>query len=171
MRGGDKEENKNLKIMVLYNSGVGSNKTIAEIFHEKLNKFFSSDIESISKDYNYNKLFEYDFIVLGFPTYHCEPSESMKDFINKMPKFKEPKNAFIFTTYGLFSGNTERIFIKACMRKNINVCGSNGYKSPATDGVLLLPSINFMLKYGKSVPKKIKIITLIIFRDLSYIPF
>ena len=151
-----------IEIIILYHSGAGSTKTIAEIFYNKLTSFFSCDIENIYLDYNFDKLSEYDFIIFGFPTYHCEPSESMMDFIKKMPKFPEVKNAFVFTTYGLYTGNTEKIFVKSCKHKNINTCGSNAYKAPATDGVLLFPSMDFMFKYGEEVPNKIK-------KDINFI--
>lgn len=144
------------KIMILYHSGAGSTKTISKIFYEKLSEFFLCDIEHISFEYNFNKLLEYDFIIFGFPTYHCEASKSMMDFINKTPELSQSKNAFVFTTYGLYSGNAERIFIKNCKGKNINVCGSNAYKAPATDGALLFPYMNFMFEYGKDVTDKIK---------------
>ena len=107
----------NPKVIILYHSGAGSTKTIAEIFYKRLTSVFSCDIENIYFDYNFDKLYYYDFMIFGFPTYHCEPSKSMMNFLRKMPKFSEVKNAFVFTTYGLYSGNTERIFIKYCKDK------------------------------------------------------
>ncbi|ERJ13260.1 EFR1 family ferrodoxin [Haloplasma contractile] len=148
--------NRKSKVIILYHSGAGSTKTIAEVFYETLSKEFICELNAINLVYNYDKLIEYDLLIIGFPTYHCEPSQSIMDFIGNLPKFTKVKNAFIFTTYGLFSGNTERIFIKLCKEKNIDVCGSNAYKAPATDGVLLFPPLKFMFKYGKNVSKKVK---------------
>ena len=143
-----------MKIKILYHSGAGSTKTIAEIFYAKL-KGYQCSIEQISLNYDYNNLSEYEHLIFAFPTYHCEPSRSMMEFINRMPKLLKARSAFVFTTYGLYSGNALRIFIKACNDKNINVYGYNAYRSPATDGSLLFPHINFMFKYGKKVPRKI----------------
>ncbi|KMQ52817.1 4Fe-4S ferredoxin iron-sulfur binding domain-containing protein [Chitinispirillum alkaliphilum] len=144
-----------LRLKILYHSGAGSTKAIAEIFNYKLSSLFVCDIEQIDLEYEYSNLLLYDFLIFGFPTYHCEASRSMAEFLNQMPELSESKRAFVFTTCGLFSGNTLREFINACNDKNIVVCGYNTYKAPATDGALLLPPIKFMFEYGKNVPRKI----------------
>ncbi|HKL41980.1 MAG TPA: EFR1 family ferrodoxin [Clostridia bacterium] len=149
-------DSENKRIKILHHSGAGSTQTIAEVFYQKLKDSFNCSLEGITLDYDFNKLEAYDFIIFACPTYHCQPSESMMDFLEKMPRFKDKKNIFFFITYGLFSGNTERIFIKACENKNVNIIGSSGYKAPATDGALLMPSWQFLFKYGKNISKKIK---------------
>ncbi|SCY56648.1 flavodoxin family protein [Alkaliphilus peptidifermentans] len=137
---------KKPRILILYHSGAGSTKTLAEIFYEKLSSY-TTEISSISTKYDYNKLNEYDFIILAYPTYHCEPSLSMKEFIMNMPKLPQEKRAFVFTTCGLYSGNSVRSFIKESFKKNLVTCASSVYKAPATDGALLLPLFAFMFKY------------------------
>lgn len=143
------------KILILYHSGAGSTKTLAEIFYEML-RGYSIDISSISTEYDYCKLLEYDFFILAFPTYHCEPSASMKEFIRNMPAFPQEKRAFVFTTCGLYSGNSVRVFIKECLKKNIIVCGNSAYRGPASDGSILLPSFWFMFDYEDNIVYKIK---------------
>lgn len=106
-------------ILILYHSGAGSTKALAEIYSEKLGKYHQTDIEPISLEYDYKKLLEYDFLILGFPTYHCEPSLSMTEFIDNMPKFETEIRGFAFTTCGLYSVNTMRIFVKRALRKNL----------------------------------------------------
>ncbi|PRR81051.1 EFR1 family ferrodoxin [Clostridium vincentii] len=144
----------NNKLLILYHSGAGSTKTLSEIYFEKLNSYFV-DINSIDLEYDYTKLENYDFLIFAFPTYHCSPSPSMMEFINNMPVFNEPKKAFAFTTYGLYSGNTLREFINTCSSKNININGYSGYRAPATDGALLLPPVSFMFSYEKNITTKI----------------
>lgn len=143
------------KVLILYHSGAGSTKTIAEIYYKMLSSYLV-DISSIDFDYDYKKLKNYDFIVFAFPTYHCSPSTSSLEFINNMPKISEAKKAFVFTTCGLYSGNSLREFIKICTYKNIKVCGHSVYRAPATDGALLLPSIPFMFSYEKNISQRIK---------------
>ncbi|QUH26616.1 EFR1 family ferrodoxin [Serpentinicella alkaliphila] len=143
------------KILILYHSGAGSTKTIAEIYYKMLH-LYSIDISTISFEYEYNKLHDYNFIIFAFPTYHCSPSTSMKEFIKNIPVFDKPKKAFVFTTCGLFSGNALREFIKECSPKNISINGFSVYRAPATDGVLLLPPIYFMFNYEKNIAYKIK---------------
>ena len=148
-------ENKQ-KILILYHSGAGSTKTIAEVYYKKLDSYFI-DISSIDFEYDYKKLQNYEFLIFAFPTYHCSPSSSMMEFIKNMPVFDEPKKAFAFTTCGLYSGNALREFIKKCSSKNININGYSVYKAPATDGALLLPPIPFMFNYEKNINYKIKV--------------
>jgi flavodoxin/NAD-dependent dihydropyrimidine dehydrogenase PreA subunit len=143
------------RLLILYHSGGGSTKTICEIYYKMLNKY-SVNIEPISLEYDYKKLQNYDYFIFAFPTYHCSPSCSMLEFIMNMPVFWEQKKAFTFTTYGLYSGNTLTEFIKVCYSKNIVINGCSGYRAPATDGALLLPSISFLFNYEKKIALKIK---------------
>ncbi|MDP4143380.1 MAG: EFR1 family ferrodoxin [Bacillota bacterium] len=144
-----------MKILILYNSGAGSTKTIAEIYHEKLSSY-NIDITPLQLNFNYKRLEDYNFIIFAFPTYHCDPSRSMLEFIEKMPVFKDRKRAFVFTTYGLFPGNALTRFIKECSSRNIITCGYTQYKSPATDGALLLPPLGFMFHYEKNIVHKLR---------------
>ncbi|MBP2027166.1 flavodoxin/formate hydrogenlyase subunit 6/NADH:ubiquinone oxidoreductase subunit I [Acetoanaerobium pronyense] len=144
------------KILILYHSGAGSTKTLAEIYLEKLGKYYQTDIEPISLEYDYKKMLKYDFLILGFPTYHCEPSLSMTEFINNMPKFENEIRGFAFTTFGLYSANTMRIFIKEAIKKNLIINESSIYRAPATDGALLLPSFSFMFRYEKNIKSRLE---------------
>ncbi len=147
-------ENNN-KILILYHSGAGSTKTIAEIYHKMFGSFFV-DISSINFEFDYELLKNYEILILAFPTYHCSPSTSMMEFINNIPPLQKSKKAFAFTTCGLCSGNTLREFAKKCLTKNIYINGYSVYKAPATDGVLLFPPLSFMLDYEKNIANKIK---------------
>lgn len=114
------------------------------------------DISPIELTYEYKKLQDYDFIVFAFPTYHCSPSSSIMEYINDMPAFDKHKNAFAFTTCGLYSGNALRVFIKKCLSKNIIINGYSIYKAPATDGALILSTLPFMFRYENKIAHKIK---------------
>lgn len=143
------------KVLILYHSGAGSTKTIAEIYHELLPQNLIN-LCSIALDFDYERLESYQLLILAFPTYHCSPSTSMLEFIENMPIFNKPKQAFVFTTCGLYSGNALREFIKKCSSKNITVHGYSVYRAPATDGVLLLPPISFLFNYEKNIALKVK---------------
>ncbi|MFT5873240.1 MAG: flavodoxin [Clostridium sp.] len=144
------------KLLILYHSGAGSTKTIAEIYYKKLDSYFI-DISSIDLEYDYKKLQNYTLFIFAFPIYHCSPSSSMMEFIENMPVLDETKKAFAFTTCGLYSGNALREFIKKCSSKNININGYSVYKAPATDGTLILPPIPFMFDFEKNIACKIKV--------------
>lgn len=137
-------------VLILYHSGAGSTKMLAEVYFERL-KSYNIDIKPINLSYEYSTLLKYDFFIFAFPTYHCEPSTSMMEFIKGMPGFKQQKRAFVFTTCGLYSGNSVRSFIRECIKKNVVVCGSSVYRAPATDGSLLLPPFSFMFEYENNI--------------------
>lgn len=144
----------NLKILIIYHSGAGSTKTIAEIYYKMLVSY-DVKIVPIGLEFNYSSMEEYDFFVFAFPTYHCEPSSSMQDFIKNMPPLITGKRAFVFTTCGLYTGNTIRIFYKECLRKNIIICGHSEYRAPATDGVLMFPRLEMLYNYEKNIAGRI----------------
>ncbi len=145
----------NDQVLILYHSGAGSTKTIAEIYYEMLH-LYSIELSPIKFQYDYQRLKSYQFLIFAFPTYHCSPSSSMVEFIQQMPSFEQPKKAFAFTTCGLYAGNALREFIKKCSVKNIIVNGYSTYRAPATDGVLLLPPLSFMFNYQKNIAAQIK---------------
>ncbi len=142
------------RVLIIYHSGAGGTQTLAEVYYKKLSMYLV-DIQPIKLEYDYKSLNQYDFVIFAFPTYHCEPSTSMMDFIKNMPALHAATKSFVFTTCGLFSGNTLRIFIKKCKAKNIIVCGSAIYRAPASDGALLLPRVPFMFRYQKNIAYKV----------------
>ncbi len=109
----------NKKILIIYHSGSGSTRTISEIFKEKLSKLYEVYMIQVNPDFNYQGISDSDYLLFGFPTYHCEPSTSMLEFVEKIPLSKTPKKAFVFTTCGLYTGNCLRILIKKLIQKNI----------------------------------------------------
>lgn len=142
------------KILIIYHSGAGSTKTIAEIYDKLLDKY-ETDILPVNPSFDYTLLDKYDLLILGFPCYHCEASSLMNEFINKMPVLPQKKKAFTFVTYGLYAGNTLRGFIKKCRSKNIFIQDYADYRSPATDGSLLLPAFKLMYTYEKKIATNI----------------
>ena len=72
----------------------------------------------------------------------------MRIFYNKIP-------TFIFTTCGLYSANTVRIFAKLCMNKNLVPILSASYRCAATDGTLLAPYMRIWFRHEKNLDSKI----------------
>ncbi len=138
------------KILILYHSGAGSTKTIADVYSILL-KEYQTDILPVSLSFDYTLIGRYDLLVFCFPCYHCDVSKLMKEFLERMPEQPQPTKAFAFLTYGLYAGNAIRNFIKKCRSKKIHVENYADYRAPATDGTLLLPSFRFMYRYEKNV--------------------
>ncbi len=80
----------------------------------------------------------------------------MRSFLVAIERFEDKKKAFVFTTCGLYSANTNRIFIKEINKYNIVVGKSSCYRSPATDGILLFPKIKFQQNYSNNLASQIK---------------
>jgi flavodoxin len=71
------------KVAVIYHSGSGSTRTVSEVLTDKLSQHCKTDLIPVSPDFDYRSLNGYDFLLFGFPTYSCNPSRSMQEFIDK----------------------------------------------------------------------------------------
>lgn len=109
-------------------------------------------IEDIDENFDF---INYDAAVIGFPTIHSSPAKPMLDFIEKLMPLKECIPAFLFTTCGLYSANTLRIFAKKAITKNIKVILCKTYRCSATDGILLAPSMHIWSKPEKNLDEKL----------------
>jgi flavodoxin len=145
------------QILLLYFSGSGSTRTISEILKHKLEILkYQVDLVDIDIKTNPNIISKYDFIILGTPTYHGYPSKTLSGFLNEIEYQSQQKSVFLFATYGLYQGNNLRMLAKELLQKNIKTIGSAGFRGPASDGVLLLPSwIKFMFDYEKNIKNKL----------------
>jgi flavodoxin/formate hydrogenlyase subunit 6/NADH:ubiquinone oxidoreductase subunit I len=142
-------------VLILYHSGSGSTKTISEIFKSKLAVSHEVEMLHIHGDFDYNKLLEYDFILLGFPTYFWEPSTSISEFVSKMPVYERSLKAFVYTTYGLYNGNSLRILIKKLYKKNVISVAHTRIKGPASDYIVFPISMSSMFEYESNLSEKI----------------
>lgn len=147
----DKRHNK---IIIIYHSGSGSTELISRVFSERLGGGNEVDIVKIKPDFDYNMLSSYDLVILGFPTYGFSPSFSAIEFVRNMPVMKDTA-FFLFTTYGLYNGNSIRILSDMLQKKNSLVIGYMQIRGPASDGVLLFPLMKFFFRYEKKVNEKI----------------
>lgn len=144
------------KLLILYFSGVGNTKYVAEYMYLSIKKQCVVDIRSIEEiDISFD-FSQYNKIVLGTSTIHSEPAKPMKDFLKAIDSLKTPIPAFIFATYGLYPENVLRVFAELCIAKNIVPVSYSGYRCSATDGILLVPTINFFTKDEKYINKKIE---------------
>lgn len=144
------------KILVLYYSGVGNTKRVSEVIASNLSIENRVDIYSI-ENIPYNFSFKnYKAVVIGFPTIHSSPAKPINVFLDKLDKLENPIGAYIFTTFGLYSCNTLRLFAKKCSKKNIIPILNKGYRCKAIDGILLAPFMKFWFLDEKNLNKKLK---------------
>jgi flavodoxin/NAD-dependent dihydropyrimidine dehydrogenase PreA subunit len=156
------------KILIIYHSGSGSTRTISEVLRDRLLDNYKVDMVKICPDFDYGELSKYDQVLLGYPTYYFKPSLSTSEFIEKMPVFRKKIRFFIFTTYGLYSGNSIRILAGMLQKKNITLIDHFQIRGPASDGVLLLPSFfRLFFRYERKVSTKIDRIVRTIKRNIE----
>lgn len=160
------------KILIIYNSGAGSTKTVAQIYQTLLSEC-EVDILPASLSFDFSMLNHYDLLIFAFPCYHNDISPFMYQFMKIMPKQTKKKKAFAFITYGLYAGNTLRTFISECVKKNIYIEDYADYRAPATDASLIFPPFKFIYSYerkiGKSIAKDInKVRSILLTKNPSY---
>lgn len=144
-----------MKIIIIFYSGVGNTKMVATKIKNNLINYSDISlisIEDIDEKFDFTK---YDAAVIGFPTIHSSPAKPMLNFIEEIIPLTECIPAFLFTTCGLYSANTLRIFAKKAITKNIKIILCKTYRCSAIDGILLAPSMNIWSKSEKNLDAKI----------------
>ena len=142
------------KILILYFSGVGATKHVAQKIQTQLSHDFQVDLHSV-EDSSIKAPNNYDALVIGTPVFHASPAVTLIKYFENIPKQTNQIPAFIFNTKGLWAGNTNRILAKTLQQKNINAVLEKTYKSPASDGALLAPYIKNFFEFEKNIDKKI----------------
>jgi hypothetical protein len=145
------------RTLLLYFSGSGSTKMIAEIVANGLRgRGRKVDLLEISAKANPKIIDKYDNYIIGTPTYHCAPPKYVVNFLNKLFVQGRPKNAYLFATCGLYPGNNLRTIAKLIRQKNIMTIGHRHFVGPASDGSLMFPSfIESMFQYEKNIAIKL----------------
>lgn len=150
------ERGEAMKILILYYSGVGNTKMVATKMFDVLHDSHEVTLVSIEKLSTDIDIANYDSLVIGFPTIHAAPAQPILTFIEQIEKLKKSIPTFLFTTCGLYSANTLRIFAKQCEEKNIITILSNSYRCAATDGILIAPNMNVWYCHEKRLNKKVE---------------
>lgn len=145
-----------MNILVLYFSGVGNTKMVATKIFNLLHESHKVTLASVEKLPTDIDLANYDSLVIGFPTIHAAPAKPILTFIKQIKQLKKPMPTFLFTTCGLYSANTLRIFAKQCQKKKMIPILSKCYRCAATDGILIAPSMNIWSCHEKRLDKKVE---------------
>lgn len=143
------------KILILYFSGVGATKRIAELMYNNLAQNCIIDIFSIENT-NIPNITNYDALLIGVPTHHGAPPKMALNHLKTLPKSPEELPVFIYSTHGLTLLNTNRILSKALFSKNIVTVMDRAYRAPASDGTLITPFIKPFFEFEKNIENKLK---------------
>ena len=143
------------KILILYYSGVGNTKMVAEKIFNILKNRCDIIIVSVEKITENINIIDHDALVIGFPTIHASPAKPIMDYIQQLQPILKTIPTFIFTTGGLYSANALRILAKECIKRNITPILNKSYRCSATDGTLIAPFMEFWFRYEKKLDEKV----------------
>ncbi|MGL4741181.1 MAG: EFR1 family ferrodoxin [Sarcina sp.] len=136
-------------MIVLYFSGTGNTKYVANKFAEKM-KVKSYSIE---EKINFRKLIlNSDIIAFCYPVYgSCVPN-IMMDFVEKNKSVLENKKLIILSTQMMFSGDGSRVFVDLLEGVKFEVVYAEHFNMPLN--IPNIPLVN--VKNGKNLEKKMK---------------
>lgn len=143
-----------IKILVLYFSGAGATEKVAEHIYAYVSQNCTTDIFSIEDNTEFD-LNNYDALIIGTPVYHAAPSHVVTDYFNNIRPLVKTTPAFIYNTRALWSCSTNRILAKQIQGKNIIIIMDKDYRSPASDGSLIVPTIQSFFEFEKNLQQKI----------------
>ena len=144
-------------IAIVYHSGVCNTRKVAEKIYARLSDHYNIalfSVENIPDGFTFN---DYDGVVIGFPVIHSHPSKRILKFLQDIKPLETAKAAYIFTTCGLYSANTLRIFAKRCIPQNIVPIIHRAFRGcPAADGTLLAPCIDWFYRFPNDLDRNIE---------------
>ena len=142
------------KILILYFSGVGATKKIAEQMYARLSLDCSADIFSLeTRDAPH--MDNYDALVIGTPVYHGAPAKTVMHYFETLPRLSKALPVFIFSTHAFGSFNANRILSKKLYQKNMVTVIDRAYRAPASDGTIIAPFIKQFFEFEKGIKNKI----------------
>ena len=142
------------RILILYFSGAGATKKVAELMHGQLSQTCAVDIIPIDSGADFD-LNDYDALIVGTPVYHAAPARALTDYLAALTPCSSPIPAMIYNTRGLCSLNTNRILATQLHQKNIVTIMDAAYRGPASDGSLIAPRVKRFFKFEPGLERKI----------------
>lgn len=114
-------------MVIVYFSGTGNSKYIAENFASRM----QIKAHSIEENINFEELFnKVDTIAVCYPIYGSCVPRIMREFVQKHMRFFESKKLIIFCTQMLFSGDGAKAFARLIPNCNERVLYAEHFKMP-----------------------------------------
>jgi len=105
-------------MLMLYFSGTGNSRHIAELFGSNMN----ADCHSIEEGIDFDALiFGYDTVAFCYPVYMSRVPRIMREFAFKHMKSLEGKKIIIFCTQLILSGDGARAFAALFSGKSVEI--------------------------------------------------
>ncbi|HWR13023.1 MAG TPA: hypothetical protein VN445_14460 [Rectinemataceae bacterium] len=146
-------------LMILYFSGVGGTKVIAELLGRLLADRIARECEvrSIEEDGAAEAAARAGFLVLCYPTYFLKPAPAMRDFILSLPPDGEGRKVALVTSYELYTGNSNRVAAGLLGGRGYAVAGAYELRAPGTDVTCVVPdwACAWLYRFESRFPGKI----------------
>lgn len=125
-----------MKILILYFSGTGNTKFVAEKINRRLrNKGYSTRCESIEK-YEPQEVKSYDLLVFGYPVYGYDMPDFVKSYARQLPP-PSSRGVILYSTMAYSSGNSLRKSAQLFMNNDCLVVGSERFLMPGNDHLII----------------------------------
>jgi len=157
-------------MLMLYFSGTGNSKYIAELFCSMMNMHtdqtanadMSAQCHSIEENINFEQLISsHETIGFCYPIYGSRVPRIMREFVGKYIEFLKDKKVIIFCTQWMFSGDGARVFTDMFSRNYVNVVYAEHFFMPNNvNNLFILPleSDKKVKKYLFNAEKKMQIV-------------
>jgi len=124
-------------MLMLYFSGTGNSKYIAEMFCRNMN----AECHSIEENINFGQLIaSQEMIGFCYPIYGSRVPRIMREFARRYIECLKNKKIIIFCTQLIFSGDGARVFTDVFPRNYINVCYAEHFLMPNNvNNLFILP--------------------------------
>jgi flavodoxin/ferredoxin len=148
---------KGPRISLLYFSGSGGTKLVAELAGEILSERYQCRITDIYDPLAAEAASECELLVLLYPTYYLRAAPSMREFASRLGPFDPPRKAYLVATCELYSENAIRSLAFELRKRGLVVAGSKVLRAPGSDVTLVFPSAltPWWYRFEKRLPEKL----------------
>jgi ferredoxin/flavodoxin len=127
------------RLSILYFSGTGGTRLVAELLGELLSPGADCEVTNIEDGRAASRAAAAELLVLCYPTFYLNPPPSMREFADRLGPFDRPKKAYVITTCELYSENSIRSLCLGLRKRGIAVAGSKVVSAPGSDVTCVIP--------------------------------
>ncbi|MDX9826942.1 MAG: EFR1 family ferrodoxin [Spirochaetia bacterium] len=145
------------RVSILYFSGVGGTRVVAEVLETCLSGLTSCEVHSIEGKEAAEAVARANFLVLCYPTYFLKPAPAMVDFALSLPLETQNRKVALITTYELYTGNSNRGLARLLRDRGFTMAGAYELRAPGTDVTCVIPDwlCGWLYRFEGRFPDKI----------------
>jgi ferredoxin/flavodoxin len=157
MIGGQPPMYRGRRVSILYFSGTGGTRLVAELLGEILSGRDECDVAGIEDSRAFELAADSDLLVFCYPTYYLGPPPSMHEFVEALGPFDPPRAAYVVTTCELYTENSIRRLGLRLRKRGILVAGSKVVHAPGSDVTCVLPGalVPWWYRFEKGLARKL----------------